>query len=363
MINKLERATNTDINGDGRIGGYPAHHQTHPHYGGPASHPPFNPYSGPPPPSNFHQATGGAGLINELEKTTNMDLNGDGRIGGPPNYPPNNQYFGGPAYPRPPPNFPQPGGGGLINELEKATNMDLNGDGRIGGPPNYPPNNQYFGGPAYPPPPSNFPQPGGNGLINELEKATNIDLNRDGRIGAHSNYPPNYQHFGGSAYPPSPNSYGAPFPNSYGPPPPNSYGAPPLPPPSNFPQPGSGLINELEKATNIDLNGDGRIGASPNYPPNYHQFGGPPYPPPPNPYGGPPPNSYGGPPPNSYGGPPPSNFPQPGGSGLINELEKATNIDLNGDGRIGAQPGYPPNNPPYGGPPHPSHYSPYGYGH
>ncbi|CAF3897647.1 unnamed protein product, partial [Rotaria sordida] len=48
-------------------------------------------------------------------------------------------------YPGPshPPNFHQPGNQGFINELEKATNIDLNGDGRIGSGPapfsNYPP--------------------------------------------------------------------------------------------------------------------------------------------------------------------------------------------------------------------------------
>jgi hypothetical protein len=112
-------------------------------------------------------------MINELEKATNIDINGDGRIGGqpsyPPNYPPNFNSYGGP------PNYPP------------------TGYPPYGGPPNYPP----YGGPSYPPPQSsNFNQPG-SGLINELEKATNIDLNHDGRIGGAPGYPPNQQQFGG----------------------------------------------------------------------------------------------------------------------------------------------------------------------
>ncbi|CAF4454539.1 unnamed protein product, partial [Adineta steineri] len=122
-----------------------------------------------------------------------------------------------------PPNFNQTGNSGLINELEKATNIDINHDGRIGGgPSNYPPpNSQPFGGPSYPPPPNsyngpgyppNFNQSGNDSMINELEKATNIDLNHDGRIGGGpSNYsPPNFQPFDGPSYPPPPNSYNGP---------------------------------------------------------------------------------------------------------------------------------------------------------
>ncbi|CAF1602441.1 unnamed protein product [Adineta ricciae] len=336
LLNELEKATNIDLNGDGRIGNGPNYRSNHSHYrspppphfnqagsnsmiseleratnidlnhdgviGGPSRPPPFNPYHGPPP--NFNSANGNS-MINELEKATNIDLNHDGRIGGGPNYPPNYPPFGGPP---PPPSYGQPGGGGsMINELERATNIDLNGDGRIGGGPSYPPPNfPPYGGPPYNgPPPPNFNQYGGNSMINELEKATNIDLNHDGRIGGGPSYPPNYPPFGG-------------------PPPPPSYGQP---------GGGSSMISELERATNIDLNGDGRIGGGPSYPPsNFPPYGGPP---------------YNGPP------PPPPNFNQYGGNSMINELERATNIDLNGDGRIGGGPSYPPPNfPPYGGPPY-----------
>ena len=71
-------------------------------------------------------------------------------------------------------------------------------------------------------------------------------------------------------------------------------------------------------------------------PPNFQQFGGP-YPPAPNQYGG------------AY---PPPNFNQAGGGGLIKELERTTNIDLDGDGRIGGQSNYPN---------YPSNYGPSGY--
>jgi hypothetical protein len=124
------------------------------------------------------------------------------------------------------------------------------------------------------------------------------------------------------------------------------------------------LVNQLERATHMDLNGDGRVGGGyghaphynqygpPGYPPQYNHYGGAPYPPNYGPYGGPgcPPNynQYGGtpcPPPfNQYGGP--GYGPAPhhsGGGGLINQLEKITHMDLNGDGRIGAS--YPNYNP------------------
>ncbi|CAF3599471.1 unnamed protein product, partial [Rotaria sp. Silwood2] len=77
-------------------------------------------------------------------------------------------------------------GGGMMNQLEKVTHMDLNGDGRIGGgvsnasqynqhgtpghPPNYnqyggapcPQNNPQYGGPGYGPNPHQFGGGGGN---------------------------------------------------------------------------------------------------------------------------------------------------------------------------------------------------------
>lgn len=98
-----------DLNGDGRVGGGYGHAPPPPQYG---------PYGGAPCPPNY----GGA-------------------YGYPPNYgmapppPPHGQYapYGGaPGYGHPPAHHGG-GGGGLLNQLEKATGMDLNGDGRIGG--------------------------------------------------------------------------------------------------------------------------------------------------------------------------------------------------------------------------------------
>ena len=124
----------------------------------------------------------------------------------------------------------------------------------------------------------------------------------------------------------------------------------------------------------MDLNGDGRIGGGYGHAPpqhHYNQYGGAGYAPPPPqygaPYGGAPcPPNYGGaygypqnygmapPPPQGqyppYGGAPAYGYPPAhhggGGGGLLNQLEKATGMDLNGDGRIGGGAGYP--RPPYG---------------
>ena len=112
-----------------------------------------------------------------------MDLDGDGRIGGPLMRSPNFQQYGGPYPPAPnqyggaypPPNFNQAGGGGLIKELERTTNIDLDGDGRIGGPPMRPPNFQQYGGP-YPPAPNQYggayPPPNFNQAGGRLDKGT-----------------------------------------------------------------------------------------------------------------------------------------------------------------------------------------------
>lgn len=119
---------------------------------------------------------------------------------------------------------------------------------------------------------------------------------------------------------------------------------------------GGGLINQVEKATHMDLNGDGRIGGGYGHHPQHMQYGGAPgyAPPPPMQYGpgGYPPNygAYGGAPPcpqpyNPYGGahgyaPMPPQHGGAGGGGLMNQLERATGMDLNGDGRVGGS-GYP----------------------
>ncbi|CAF0927530.1 unnamed protein product [Adineta ricciae] len=71
-------------------------------------------------------------IVNKVEEKIGMDLNGDGRIGGP----------------------------GITSHLEQATHIDFNRDGVIG----------------YRPPP-------GGGLVGQIERATHIDINRDGYIG------------------------------------------------------------------------------------------------------------------------------------------------------------------------------------
>lgn len=62
------------------------------------------------------QGHGQGGVIGQAEKATHMDLNGDGRVGGGH-----------------PPGHAKSGGGGLLGQLEKATHMDLNGDGHVSG--------------------------------------------------------------------------------------------------------------------------------------------------------------------------------------------------------------------------------------
>ncbi len=139
----------------------------------------------------------------------------------------------------------QGAGGGMINQLEKVTHMDLNGDGRVGGGGygQAPPYNQY-GPPGYPP---QYNQYGG------------------------APCPPNYGGYGGPSYPPNYNQYGgAPCPPQF-----NQYGAPgygPAPHYGGGGGAGGGLINQLEKVTGMDLNGDGRIGGS-GYPQNHNQYG------------------------------------------------------------------------------------------
>ncbi|UJR36209.1 hypothetical protein I4U23_028941 [Adineta vaga] len=165
-------------------------------------------------------------ITKQVEKKLGVDLNGDGVIGS--------------GYGR----HGQGAGGGIMNHLEKATHMDLNGDGRIGnsyghqnqyGPPGYPPQyNQYnqYGAPPCPP---NYGPYGGQGC------------------------PPNYNQYGGAPCPPPFNQYGA---QGYGPAPHHGGGG------------GGGLINQLEKVTGMDLNGDGRVGgAGYGYAPQYNQHG------------------------------------------------------------------------------------------
>ncbi|UJR26110.1 hypothetical protein I4U23_007456 [Adineta vaga] len=72
-------------------------------------------------------------IINKIEEKVGLDLNKDGRIGGP----------------------------GLTDHVEKKTHVDFNRDGIVGG---------------HRPPPN-------GGLIGKIEKATHIDINKDGYIG------------------------------------------------------------------------------------------------------------------------------------------------------------------------------------
>ncbi|CAF2908904.1 unnamed protein product [Rotaria sp. Silwood2] len=76
----------------------------------------------------------------KLEEKIGLDLNGDGRIGGPD----------------------------ITSQVEQATHFDVNHDGIIGG---------------------HRPPPGG-GLIGHIEQATHFDINGDGRIGGGAGYHP-----------------------------------------------------------------------------------------------------------------------------------------------------------------------------
>jgi hypothetical protein len=146
MVNRAERRTGMDLDGDGRVGGMFGYR----------TGPPVNP------------------VVNAVENATGMDLNGDGRIGHRPMY---QQYgpqyhYGGPQY-----GGPQYGGQ------------------QYGGP--------QYGGPAYAPPPAHYyaapPQvvhhygpPPVHPVLSAVENATGMDLNGDGRIG----HRPMYHHGG-----------------------------------------------------------------------------------------------------------------------------------------------------------------------
>ncbi|CAF2093367.1 unnamed protein product [Rotaria magnacalcarata] len=141
----------------------------------------------------------------------------------------------------------------ITKQLEKKLGVDLNGDGIIG---------------------SGYGR--GGSLVGKLEEATHIDTNNSNIMKAYSVFQEKCLHNSRIILLNKDGRIGrgpAPFPNysqSY-----NSYGGPP-----NFQSGNSGMINELEKATNIDLNHDGRIGGGPapfpNYPQSYNSYGGPP---------------------------------------------------------------------------------------
>lgn len=124
--------------------------------------------------------------------------------------------------------------------------------------------------------------------MNQIEKATHMDLNGDGRIGGggYGHAPPYQGAYGGApGYPPQHGPYQGGYPpqqNYYAPPPPAPYGAygagpgyAPPPPPHHSGGPGGGFINQLERMTHMDLNGDGRIGGGQGYPPQHHPYGRP----------------------------------------------------------------------------------------
>ncbi len=99
-------------------------------------------------------------ITDKIEETLGVDLNKDGRIGGP----------------------------GPTAEIERATHIDINRDGIIGG---------------YRPPADGGKRNdhwriqtcfGFIGLVGKIEKATHIDINRDGRIGGGAYYPPQPKH-------------------------------------------------------------------------------------------------------------------------------------------------------------------------
>ncbi|CAF1101353.1 unnamed protein product [Adineta steineri] len=79
-------------------------------------------------------------IMNKIEEKVGLDLNKDGRVGGP----------------------------GLTDKIEKKTHVDFNRDGLVG---------------------AHRPSPGG-GLIGKIERATHIDINRDGYIGGAPGYLP-----------------------------------------------------------------------------------------------------------------------------------------------------------------------------
>jgi hypothetical protein len=105
-------------------------------------------------------------------------------------------------------NAQRPGGvgGGMIDKVEQAIHMDLNGDGRVGGGGGGMGNNQQYnqyGGQGYPPNNNQFGGPGsgqqfggsgfgqnpqqggggGGGFMGQLENMTGMDFNGDGRVG------------------------------------------------------------------------------------------------------------------------------------------------------------------------------------
>jgi hypothetical protein len=79
MMNQMERMTGVDLNGDGRVGGGAGCAIQQPRMGGVTGYQTYSHYSVSA--SGTGHIPGGSAL-NQMEKMTGMDLNGDGRIGG-----------------------------------------------------------------------------------------------------------------------------------------------------------------------------------------------------------------------------------------------------------------------------------------
>ena len=124
----------------------------------------------------------------QVEKKLGVDLDGDGKIG--------SGRTGTSAH---------GASGGMMNQFEKAVHMDLNGDGRVGGAGTSQGTGQYYassGAHGY----AGVGSGGGSGgFMGQLEKATHMDLNGDGRVGGGNT--------GGNAYgnPQYPNQHGSYF--------------------------------------------------------------------------------------------------------------------------------------------------------
>ncbi|CAF0753516.1 unnamed protein product [Adineta steineri] len=148
----------------------------------------FNAHSVPVQPSNFPQLDS-SDLINDLKKSTNADLNGDGLIGEilsqhlpdkDPSFPAGFTVFNARMHR---PSFAQFGSNDLINDVERSTNTDMNGDGLIDGqfmqapgPPSPIPNNHPYNDPTEI---SVINYSTGEGLVNQVENKTHIDSHGD----------------------------------------------------------------------------------------------------------------------------------------------------------------------------------------
>ncbi|CAF0733713.1 unnamed protein product [Adineta steineri] len=330
-FNKVEKTTHSNSNSNQLIDGQSNHPPQYLPHNGPSFPSGSVVYSTLMQPPNLPQL-GSNDLINDLERSTNMDINSDGLIGGQrsqlpphngPSLPPGFTVYNGPTLPAGftvynapmhPPSFPQVGS----DDLERSKNTDYNGDGSIGEqfmqPPPIP-NYQPYNNPIEPPV-INFSageglinqvekrthkhchgnghinrshphchHSGGDGAMNEREKSTHVECHGNRHIGRPPSHTPNFQPHNDS----SPHSHCHHSHHHHS---------------RCHHSGGKGVMNEREKSTHIEYNGGRRIGGSSSHFSNYQSNNG-------------------------------FNNHQPGSDGLIKELEKITHIDLNGDGRIG----------------------------